>query len=197
MKTYPRKNIKNKHQVDFGSPDYYKSYLEDVKFKAFQSAFGGNTNMIVSNGDFYNIQKKFNQALIKKILETGEMIKLPYNFGSLGVKKKKINYGAKNLLRIDWQHFRKTGVKLKHTNDHSNGYYYRFYWERPKNSIPTKNFYMFKPARSIKRLLSNMLMSNKADFPEKIKNPLNREEYYSYLNMLKKDKNASIQTDLK
>lgn len=197
MKTYPRKNIKNKHQVDFGSPDYYKSYLEDVKFKAFQSAFGGNTNMIVNNGDFYNIQKKFNQALIQRILQSGEMIKLPYNFGSLGVKKKKINYGAKNQLRINWQHFKKTGVKIKYTNDHSNGYYYRFYWEKPKNSIPTKNFYMFKPARSIKRLLSNMLMSGKTDFQEKAKPLMTHEEYQSYLAIHKKNKDANIQANIK
>jgi len=108
----------------------------------------------VTQKDFLNIMYGFNKAVIHKVLEEAEEVKLPCNMGTVSIKKSKLDVKF-NKLKIDWATTNKIGKIVYHLNEHRNGYKYRIYWKKGK--VLNSKYYAFIPTRTFKRSLAYIL----------------------------------------
>ncbi len=166
--------------TDYNLRDCYKHYkkLSDdpVDYQTYKKTVEG-------------INKKMMEAIIKESLE----IKLPCRLGKLSIIKwkphpydKDGNF-VKERLKIDFkaskEYWKKeypnltmkeiyeipNKTKIYHENYHSDGYEFRFYWEKYSiSNIPGRAAYCFIPTRSNRRLLAKWS-----------KNPLKKNDYYT------------------
>lgn len=104
-----------------------------------------------------------NWMFIEYILRTGKRVFLPYGFGPLTINKKmlnryKVHEGVKYInLRVDWKKTRELGKRIYHTNEHTDGYNYKWMWE-PKNArFHLSDISVFKPCRYASRALTKYL----------------------------------------
>lgn len=113
-----------------------------------------------------------NWMFIEYALVTGNKINLPYGFGSLAVNKKKLNrfkeYNGKKYvnLRTDWAKTKKLGKKVYHTNEHSDGFNYRWAWFPEDAKIHLSNTYVFKPCRYSSRAINQYIRKPGSSFKE-------------------------------
>lgn len=145
---------KNKYIDCNNLTDSYKVYKSEAKGK-----------YDISYKDYVNICYETNKAIVKLLLE-GSAFKMPYRLGDLSVRRRKVNY---NNLKIDFAEFNRTGKKLKILNDHTDGWYFRFTWDKSLTVTPNKFYYSFVPTRGLTRELVRLLKSGeriKTDFFE-------------------------------
>lgn len=142
----------------------------------------------------YSTYSKFvteaNEALMSAVIYDNLEIKLP-SIGSISIKKSmpsildkdgnlkkkalKVNYGATNKLWKEkypdktWEQIKAIPDKtvVYHVNKHSDGFIFKFVWDKLTSNLPHKSFYRFKAARYFTRLLASELKNNsKLDFYE-------------------------------
>ena len=124
-----------------------KNTLEDI-YEKYDNKYN------LSKKEFREINRTFNNVLMKSIIETGYAYKLPHRLGTISVRKRKSKAGM-----IDFGHLQKTGEVIRHTNKHSGGYHAAFYWDRKAPQAIFANKYLFKlfPVRYYKRYLSEAI----------------------------------------
>jgi hypothetical protein len=71
--------------------------------------------------DFIQISSTFLANVVDFMKETGYYVKLPNNFGTIGIKKVKTFNAV-----FDYDYYHRTGEKVYHKNKHSEGYVARF-----------------------------------------------------------------------
>ncbi|MEO7520351.1 MAG: hypothetical protein ABIW79_00915 [Gemmatimonas sp.] len=104
-----------------------------------------------------------NWMFIEYALETGIKVFLPYGFGPLAVNKKKLKRykefeGKKYInLRIDWAKTKKLGKKIYHTNEHTEGYNYKWLWFPKETKLYLADCYVFNPCRYASRAINKYL----------------------------------------
>lgn len=104
-----------------------------------------------------------NWMFMEYILRTGEKINLPFGFGPLTINKKKLKKykehdGKKYVnLRPDWQKTKQNGKMIYHTNEHSDGYNFRWLWFPAEARIHLSNLYIFKPGRYASRAINKYI----------------------------------------
>ena len=131
--------------ADFTLKDAYKKY-KDVAIKELQVDFK----------TYKKVCKEFNKEIFTDIIEDNLPFKMPCRLGVLRVKKSKMNYKDKNKLKVDWKTSKEANKIVYHLNDHTNGYKFRFWWEK-RGPIKNLSVYSFTPIREYKRLLSSIL----------------------------------------
>lgn len=179
-----------RYNAHYGMSDYYQFYLKQVDtLKSNQGIV--KKNYIVDKGTFNDIISEFNELFVQKVLNDGLMIPLPHNFGYIGVKKQKVPFHAKNRLKVDWEKKKETGMNVFFTNDHTNNYFYKIMWIRPKANFPSKNLYHYIPVRYFKRTLGKLLKNKLADYPENLKTKYSPEQQFA-INQLYKNKRNEI-----
>ena len=121
--------------------------------------------------------------IISNYLLVGHDFYLPYNLGTLGIRKVKkkafITADGKvslNHIPIDYQATKRLWAKdpeamkakkvIRQLNEHTNGFKYYFYWDRCTSSITHQSMYKFRAARTLQRTLSKVLRNEdrKVDF---------------------------------
>ena len=118
-----------------------------------------------------------NWMFIEYALRTGKKITLPHGFGAIAVNKKKLNMykefvdadGNKQKyinLRPNWEKTRKLGKKIYHTNEHTDGYNFRWAWFPGEAKIYLSSLYVFKPGRYASREIARYI-KNKPEFQYK------------------------------
>jgi hypothetical protein len=122
---------------------------------------------------YLKINHLFLKFIIKLILEGVEVV-LPSKLGKLSVrgKKQKIRYDengnlkglapnwvATKKLRESNEEAKKARKIVYHTNLHSDGIRYKYYWR--KNFISNKSLYSLRITRENKRALSKLIFSGK------------------------------------
>jgi hypothetical protein len=166
--------MKDKLTADYRVKDIYKDLTTDVPYITF-SAF---------------IQEA-NDSLLKEVIYNNMQIKLP-GMGHIEIRKRrprildKAGNIKKRALKIDYKATKdlwkelypdKSKEEIKelrdkpvvyHTNKHSDGYIYKFVWDKLTCNMPFKSFYRFKAARGYTRLLAKELKKEncKLDFYE-------------------------------
>lgn len=101
-----------------------------------------------------------NWMFMEYALRTGLQVPLPFGWGSIAVNKKKLKtykeYDGKQYinLRVDWAKTRKVGKRIFHTNEHSDGFNFKWYWSYKDASIHLAELYKFKPARYASRAIA-------------------------------------------
>ena len=118
------------------------------------------TEASMSYSRFKEIFSALMEAIMEYVLE-GYFFKFPYNLGILRIKKRKLTLNKK-MLRVNFAETRKHGKTIYHLNEHSNGYYYKFYWNQGFISGIRK--YTFTPVRKYKRALAKMILEEQKDY---------------------------------
>lgn len=163
MKRGPNK-IKNCYLIK----DMYAEYISD---KPFISPY------YVSYEEYCNICADYFKWIVSQMIDKSKSVKLPFRLGDLYVAKKKpaILSGSKmpdgsdpimNSLSVDWSESKKFGKWIRHINDHTGGYKYRFIWSKIACSVVNKNFYRLVFTRTNKRHLAKMIKSKEQDYVE-------------------------------
>lgn len=96
---------------------------------------------------------KFNKEVANLIVEKGIMYQLPYNLGSIGIKRRKMKYSK---LKFDFQYWKETGEKTFHLNEHSKGWYGFGHWKKKDCKVKGKWYYKFSFTRDINRAYSKV-----------------------------------------
>jgi len=122
--------------------------------------------------DYIEICKAFNEFLMLDVVCRSAQVTLG-RLGVLSIKKYKCKPRmvegkvSVNHMPVDYKatkeywernpeaHARKELIRL--TNDHTNGYRYRFFWDKFTTRLPNKQFYSFTTVRRFSRMLSDVL----------------------------------------
>lgn len=113
-----------------------------------------------------------NWMFIEYALRTGSRVPLPYGFGSIAVNKKKLNRfkefnGKKYInLRIDWKKTKKAGRRIYHTNEHSDGYNFRWAWFPEDARLYLSSLYVFKAWRYSSRAINKYVRKTDTDYKD-------------------------------
>lgn len=94
-------------------------------------------------------------------------VTLPFRLGELSVVKHKPVYKSLRNMAIDWETSRSLNKQIKQFNSHSNGFSYKFQWDRKKCILDNKTAYMFKPARVNKREVARLVKGKINDYFER------------------------------
>lgn len=101
---------------------------------------------------FIEIIKTFFHEVFKKIAVDRKRYSFPYTLGTHRIKKKKLNSRIKP--KLNFSKTKELGVKVYYTNKHTNGYYFRWYWDKEYCRFKNKSFYIFDITKKNKGLLS-------------------------------------------
>jgi nucleoid DNA-binding protein len=113
-----------------------------------------------------------NWMFVEYALRTGQKVQLPHGFGTLAVNKKKLKMykehnGKKYInLRTDWKKTREIGKKVYHTNEHSDGYNFRWMWFSEDAKLFLSDLYVFKPGRYVSRAINKYVRKVNAQYKE-------------------------------
>lgn len=157
MKTYS-------NNTDFKLSDIYKSYKDSVKNP-------------VTKEQFRKILNKFNDETTNLIINESFEFRLPYRLGYLRIKKFKLKLKLdadgklkKSALKIDWKatntlwkenEVAKEEKKLVyHTNQHTNGNYFKWFWDKGPSNVSNLSVYQIKMSRANLRSLAKAVKTN-------------------------------------
>lgn len=123
----------------------------------------------ISFKDYQNVIKEYNKSILMHILDTGELINLPWGIGPLSINKykkkitKKTTDNGNNEMytySINWPETRKAGKYIYHLNLHTQGFSYTWFWSPKLSNVKFPHIWRLEIWREIKRLL-----------PKKLKDP--------------------------
>jgi nucleoid DNA-binding protein len=146
-----------------------KAYIKNLKsIKDSYEDYAEQTSSPFTYTDFKKIATTFFKEFLDYLLE-GHECKLPSGLGLFKIIKKKRDLTK---LRPNWVETKKLwetnpDAKLSkkivyHLNEHSKGYYYKFYWK--KGRVSNISVYSFIPVRSAKRSLASCILNDNKDY---------------------------------
>lgn len=118
-----------------------------------------------------------NWMFVEYALRTGFKVQLPFGFGSIAVNKKMLkrfkefkdkegNQKKVVNLRVNWAKTKELGKKVYHTNEHSDGYNFRWIWFAGESKIHLSDLYVFKPGRYASRSIAKYVKRPGEQFKE-------------------------------
>lgn len=156
-----KKRGPRKIQVDYGRDDIYSLYKKSVDNPVDKKMHSAVLN-------------SFNKAISKAITENAFEYIIPFRLGILRIKKYKaqykideetgkiignlpVNWKATNELWKDNDEAKKDKKMVYHTNEHSNGYQYKWNFSNYRSNCVNKSAYCFVPSRTNKRTLAALI----------------------------------------
>jgi len=127
--------------------DSYNHYIEEIPESSL---------FRVDYKTYRKMCEEFNKKICKYILEEAGEYTLPYRMGSIRIKKTKMDYNI-NHMRPNWKKSKELGKRVYHVNDHTDGYRYRWAWNKSNVVTVGKKLYCFYPTRTNKRTLASLL----------------------------------------
>lgn len=112
---------------------------------------------------FKRILDQFNRNLLNSLLNASEGFKMPCKLGFVCVVKYKPKTYTSKSLSKDYKLSKELGKTIYHLNEHSDGYKYRLYWSKNKNTFPDIYKYNISFVRANKRKLAQLIF-NKHDY---------------------------------
>lgn len=157
-------------KADFTLKDIYKSYIK--KLDGFEVSNGYKVTEKIHNG----LCKEFNEEVANLIIKDAYEFTMHPLRSKLRVRKykpsKKYNEDGtfKYKLSANWQKTRELWAKdedaknkkiiIYHINNHSDGYIYKWYFDRRKCAIRNATYYTFLASRTHKRNLAKLIKEN-------------------------------------
>ena len=132
--------------------DIYKDYIKDID---------KNSPYYVTFKEYLNICNVYYKEISRQILEESATIILPYRMGRVAVSKSKPKVYCSATLSIDWEMSKKYHKQIRHINDHSGGYKYRFMWYKHNCATICKDLYRLVFSRTNKRTLAKEIKSGR------------------------------------
>lgn len=148
-----QKRGKGKYTKDFTLKDIYKYYKEEHP----------NDEFAVDEKTYRKIILWFNKRAMQMILEDAREFILPYRLGVIRVRKRRQDI-VNNKPHIDFGLSRKLNKTVYHLNDHTDGYYYRFFWSKIGCNAKNYTAYFFKAGRTNERKISELIKAKKIDY---------------------------------
>lgn len=108
---------------------------------------------------FKRILDKFNEIIKEKILNASESFKMPCRLGLISIVKYKPKTYTQKSLSKDYKASKELNKTIYHLNEHSNGYKYRLYWSKNKNTFPDIYKYNLSLVRQNKRKLAQLIFN--------------------------------------
>ena len=153
-------------------------YCSKDAFKLFKKEYPGNK---IKSSEFYKIIEEFNQEVVHKMIYEAFKFQMPGRLSSIWVRKRKtklkldkkdkldtthlhIDYAATKQLWKEDEEARNQKKVIFHLNEHFEGFYSRFFWNKFKCSIRNKQVYEFSPCRFAQRALAAGIKTGKVDF---------------------------------
>lgn len=137
--------------------DFYKSYCEYVE---------DNPLYQVDYKTFRGIIDDYFRYLRDEIIENGKEVKLPCRLGTLQIVKHKPKEWTGKSLRIDYHASKIYGKIIYHLNEITNGYKFRYYWNKQNMLTKNKTKYQLVMTRDNKRKLAYILKNRIRDYVE-------------------------------
>lgn len=153
--------VPNKYIIDFGIMDMYKTYKK-------------NSKNPVTKEQYNKIIGRFNSEVANLILAEAFEFRMPYRLGYLRIKKTTVKLILdrdgklkKNYLRVDWASTKKMWEDnpkareekklIYHLNKHTDGYYFRWYWDKSATNVSNISVYKIIPARKHLRAIAQLV----------------------------------------
>jgi hypothetical protein len=136
--------------VSYGVTDFFKSFK--LRFPRVNLSRKEHTAILACAGD----------VISQYLLADGDF-KMFSRMGVLSVRNIKPK-GNKTRM-IDFNETRKTGQKVYHFNDHSDGLVAKIVWDRTGGVLADKYMWLFKPVRKLKRSLAKEIKTGKRQYP--------------------------------
>lgn len=155
MKNEPNKSAKNTKSYTIAS--FYNDYLTNIEPDTVYDIDYTKYRAIVTDYFMY---------LRQKLIEEGKMIKLPYRMGNVQIIKSKPKHLDKRSLRIDYQATKEYNKLILLTNEHSDYFKYRYWWNKVDMMVPNKSQYQLVATRANKRRLAQIIKNKELDFEE-------------------------------
>lgn len=144
---------KSYRDIRIGSKEIYNKFCElnpETKF---------------SHAQYKEILLTYNKAILEHILETGEIVQLPWGIGGVSITKFKCAIRKKKTCldtemynyNIDWKETKKQGKYVYHLNLHTGGFRYKWYWSPKSSRIKFSGIWELLIWRTIKRELPRRL----------------------------------------
>lgn len=136
---------------------FYNDYLKDIE---------SDTVYDIDYNKYRAIVTDYFKHLQSKLLEEGKMIKLPYRMGNVQIIKNRPKHLDKRSLRIDYQATKQYDKLILLTNEHSDFFKYRYWWNKTDMIIPNKSQYQLVATRANKRRLAQIIKNKELDYEE-------------------------------
>ena len=151
----PNKSAKNTKSYTIAS--FYNSYLTDIE---------QDTVYDVDYTKYRAIVTDYFQHLRQQLIEEGKMIKLPYRMGNVQIIKSRPKHLDKRSLRIDYKATKEYNKLILLTNEHSDFFKYRCWYNKTDMIVPNKSKYQLVLTRANKRHLAALIKSKEMDYEE-------------------------------
>ena len=148
---------KNRIQHPYTIKDIYLDYIKD---KEMDSPY------YLRSDEFYKICNYYFEALSKALIYDSKTYVLPFRLGHFTIVKKRPKNFNPNTLSIDWVESKRLGKWIRHINDHTGGFKYRFHWTKKACMVVNKEYYRLVMSRTNKRLLAKVIKSGEVDYLE-------------------------------
>lgn len=164
-----------------------RKYKTDYKTKDIYNFYKKNHNNVVESQLWRTIVEEYSNEIIHSIIYDHIIFNLPYRLGKIRILKKKTKIditedGKVNTTRLaaDWKKTKilwekkypdKTASEIKAIpieekgmvyilNEHTNGYRFRFLWDKTSSNVKNQNYYMFKPTRKSNREITKAIATD-------------------------------------
>jgi hypothetical protein len=102
----------------------------------------------------------FTELVQSLIIEKKYVFRMPHGMPPLRIQKKKV---ILDKLRVDWESTKKNDRKMYHLNKHSDGYFFKFFWDKRSGTRTGGNIYKFYPNREHRHYLSHYIKKCASD----------------------------------
>lgn len=155
MKNEPNKSAKNTKSYTIAS--FYNDYLTSIE---------PDTVYDIDYTTYRAIVTDYFKYLQQRLIEEGKLIKLPYRMGNVQIIKSRPKHLDKRSLRIDYQATKQYNKLILLTNEHSDGFKMRCWWNKVDMMVPNKSKYQLVLTRANKRHLAALIKSREMDYEE-------------------------------
>jgi hypothetical protein len=156
------------YKSDYGIIDMYRHYRNTQKNKGIEP---------VDISTYRKIIKSYNIQICDYIVKESGELRLPHRLGYLRIRKFKTklkldhngqlitrhlqpNWKATNKLWEENENAKKEKKIVWHTNKHTNGYYYKWYWDKRACNITNHTVYSLVMSRDNKRNIARTINEN-------------------------------------
>jgi len=137
--------------------DYYNFYIEKVE---------DNPLYKIDYATYRSIVSDYLKFISEQIIMKSREFKLPSRLGSIFVFKRMPARYEFKYLRVDFGATKEYGKAILHLNEHSDGFNYRFRWQKSDAYVKNQKMYEMIMTRHNKRLLARAIKEYRIDYIE-------------------------------
>ena len=141
-----------------------KSYTIKDFYESYNNFIEGNELYTIDYKVYREIVTDYFKYIYDRVIEQSAEFKLPCRLGSLCVVKHLPKHYDSKSLRVDFKATNELHKIIFHLNEHSNGYKFRFYWNKKESLVTNKTKYQLVATRFNKRRLAQIIKNKEHDY---------------------------------